>query len=156
MNNAVLVGSGETVVVGGLLDKTVTDTADKVPLLGDIPVIGALFRSDSKKVSKRNLMLFIRPTIIRDRDEYRQASSGQYTAFNNAQTKQRGKESSEASLSNDLLHIYPQQETGLSARSAPPLTPSISEAAHDASRRTPSAVALRPGPRAPSCAAQRR
>ena len=72
MNNAVLVGSGETVVVGGLLDKTVTDTADKVPLLGDIPVIGALFRSDSKKVSKRNLMLFIRPTIIRDRDEYRQ------------------------------------------------------------------------------------
>lgn len=111
VNNAVLVGSGETVVVGGLLDKTVTDTADKVPLLGEIPVIGALFRSDSKKVSKRNLMLFIRPTIIRDRDEYRQASSGQYTAFNNAQTKQRGKESSEASLSNDLLHIYPQQET---------------------------------------------
>ncbi|MDU1901660.1 MAG: secretin N-terminal domain-containing protein [Klebsiella pneumoniae] len=111
VNNAVLVGSGETVVVGGLLDKSVTDTADKVPLLGDIPVIGALFRSESKKVSKRNLMLFIRPTIIRDRDEYRQASSGQYTAFNNAQTKQRGKESSEASLSNDLLHIYPQQET---------------------------------------------
>ncbi len=110
VNNAVLVGSGETVVVGGLLDKTVTDTADKVPLLGDILVIGALFRSDSKKVSKRNLMLFIRPTIIRDRDEYRQAF-GQYTAFNNAQTKQRGKESSEASLSNDLLHIYPQQET---------------------------------------------
>ncbi|VTO29467.1 General secretion pathway protein D [Klebsiella pneumoniae] len=61
MNNAVLVGSGETVVVGGLLDKTVTDTADKVPLLGDIPVIGALFRSDSKKVSKRNLMLFYPP-----------------------------------------------------------------------------------------------
>ena len=42
VNNAVLVGSGETVVVGGLLDKSVTDTADKVPLLGDIPVIGAL------------------------------------------------------------------------------------------------------------------
>ncbi len=54
-------------------------------------MIGALFRSDSKKVSKRNLMLFIRPTIIRDRDEYRRASSGQYTAFNNAQTKQRVK-----------------------------------------------------------------
>ncbi|MDU4315374.1 MAG: secretin N-terminal domain-containing protein [Klebsiella michiganensis] len=82
VNNAVLVGSGETVVVGGLLDKSVSDTADKVPLLGDIPVIGALFRSTSKKVSKRNLMLFIRPTVIRDRDEYRQASSGQYTAFN--------------------------------------------------------------------------
>ena len=111
MNNAVLVGSGETVVVGGLLDKSVTDTADKVPLLGDIPVIGALFRSSSKKVSKRNLMLFIRPTIIRDRDSYRQASSGQYNAFNEAQTKQRGKENNEALLSDDRLHIYPQQDT---------------------------------------------
>jgi general secretion pathway protein D len=111
VNNAVLVGSGETVVVGGLLDKSVTDSADKVPLLGDIPVIGALFRSTSKKVSKRNLMLFIRPTIIRDRDGYRQASSGQYNAFNDAQTKQRGKDGTEASLNDDLLHIYPQQDT---------------------------------------------
>lgn len=49
VNNAVLVGSGETVVVGGLLDKSVTDTADKVPLLGDIPVIGALFRLRARK-----------------------------------------------------------------------------------------------------------
>lgn len=73
-------------------------------------MIGALFRSDSKKVSKRNLMLFIRRPSFAIAMVPR-ASSGQYTAFNNAQTKQRGKESSEASLSNDLLHIYPQQET---------------------------------------------
>ena len=113
VNNAVLVGSGETVVVGGLLDKSVSDTADKVPLLGDIPVIGALFRSTSKKVSKRNLMLFIRPTVIRDRDEYRQASSGQYTAFNDAQSKQRGKENNDAMLNQDLLEIYPRQDTAV-------------------------------------------
>ena len=56
-------------------------------------------------------MLFIRPTIIRDRDSYRQASSGQYNAFNEAQTKQRGKENNEALLSDDRLHIYPQQDT---------------------------------------------
>lgn len=99
-------------VVGGLLDKKrhryrrQSAAARRHP--GDQR---CTIRSDSKKVSKRNLMLFIRPTIIRDRDEYRGASSGQYTAFNDAQTKQRGKESSEASLSNDLLHIYPQQET---------------------------------------------
>lgn len=49
VNNAVLVGSGETVVVGGLLDKSVTDSVDKVPVLGDIPVLGYLFRSNSKK-----------------------------------------------------------------------------------------------------------
>lgn len=82
VNNAVLVGSGETVVVGGLLDKSVTDSVDKVPVLGDIPVLGYLFRSNSKKVSRRNLMLFIRPSIIRDRDQYRHASADKYHAFN--------------------------------------------------------------------------
>ncbi len=143
VNNAVLVGSGETVVVGGLLDKTVTDTADKVPLLGDIPVIGALFRSDSKKVSKRNLMLFIRPTIIRDRDEYRQllpASTPPSTMRKlNSGVKKAAKRRSATTCCISIRSRRPR----LSARSAPPLTPSISEAAHDASRRTPSAVALR-------------
>jgi general secretion pathway protein D len=61
-------------------------------------------------VSKRNLMLFIRPTIIRDRDEYRQASSGQYTAFNDAQTKQRGKEQRSVAQQRSAAHL-PQQET---------------------------------------------
>jgi Flp pilus assembly secretin CpaC len=156
VNNAVLVGSGETVVVGGLLDKSVTDTADKVPLLGDIPVIGALFRSTSKKVSKRNLMLFIRPTIIRDRDEYRQASSGQYTAFNEAQTKQRGKENNEALLSNDLLHIYPQQETQAFRQVSAAIDAFNLGGNHDASRRTPPAAALRLRPRAHRAAQRRR
>lgn len=65
VNNTVLVDSGETVVVGGLLDKTNSEVESSVPLLGKIPVLGALFRSTSVKESKRNLMLFIRPTIIR-------------------------------------------------------------------------------------------
>ncbi len=80
-------------------------------------MIGALFRSDSKKVSKRNLMLFIRPTIIRDRDEYRRASSGQYTAFNNAQTKQRGKEAKRRSATTCCISIR-SRRPGLSAVSA--------------------------------------
>ena len=106
-----LVGSGETVVVGGLLlikrlrHRRQSPSARRYP--GDWRAVPL----HQQKVSKRNLMLFIRPTVIRDRDEYRQASSGQYTAFNDAQSKQRGKENNDAMLSNDLLEIYPRQDT---------------------------------------------
>ena len=109
VNNAVLVGSGETVVVGGLLDKSVTDSVDKVPVLGDIPVLGYLFRSNSKKVSRRNLMLFIRPSIIRDRDQYRHASADKYHAFNQEQIQQRGHQDNPATLNNDVLKLPPDQ-----------------------------------------------
>ncbi|GAB7273074.1 hypothetical protein DZS_44710 [Dickeya ananatis] len=52
VNNAVMVSNGETVVVGGLLDKTTDENNSKVPLLGDIPVLGNLFRSKSQSVKK--------------------------------------------------------------------------------------------------------
>lgn len=99
VSNAVLVGNGETVVVGGLLDKSTTESASRVPVLGDIPVIGALFRSNSKQVSKRNLMLFIRPTIIRDRQQYQTASSDKYRSFSEERGQQR-----EGDNSDNLLH----------------------------------------------------
>lgn len=120
VNNAVLVGSGETVVVGGLLDKSVTDSVDKVPVLGDIPVLGYLFRSNSKKVSRGNLMLFIRPSIIRDRDQYRHASADKYHAFNQEQVQQRGHQDNPATLNNDVLKLPPDQNgaTFLKVRAA--------------------------------------
>lgn len=120
VNNAVLVGSGETVVVGGLLDKSVTDSVDKVPVLGDIPVLGYLLRSNSKKVSRRNLMLFIRPSIIRDRDQYRHASADKYHAFNQEQIQQRGHQDNPATLNNDVLKLPPDQNgaTFLKVRAA--------------------------------------
>lgn len=105
VNNAVLVSSGETVVVGGLLDKSSRETADKVPLLGDIPVLGYLFRSNSRQVSKRNLMLFIRPSIIRDRSQYQNASSEKYHAFSEEQQQQRDVKHGKGMLSNDLLRL---------------------------------------------------
>lgn len=105
VNNAVLVSSGETVVVGGLLDKSSRETADKVPLLGDIPILGYLFRSNSRQVSKRNLMLFIRPSIIRDRNQYQNASAEKYHAFSEEQEQQRDVRRGEGMLSNDLLRL---------------------------------------------------
>lgn len=74
VNNTVLVESGETVVVGGLLDKSQSDSKSAVPYLERIPLLGALFRSTSHKESKRNLILFIRPTVIRSTEEYEQES----------------------------------------------------------------------------------
>ena len=70
VNNAVLVESGETVVVGGLLDKSQSDSKSAVPYLSRIPLLGTLFRSTAHKDNKRNLILFIRPTIIRSADGY--------------------------------------------------------------------------------------
>lgn len=106
VNNAVLVSSGETVVVGGLLDKSTNESASKVPLLGDIPVLGHLFRSNSQETKKRNLMLFIRPSIIRDRSQYQSASAGKYHSFNAEEEKQRNVNGSEGGLlNNDLLRL---------------------------------------------------
>ncbi|MGX9417943.1 type II secretion system secretin GspD [Vibrio sp. RC27] len=66
LNTEVLVDDGQMIVLGGLINETTQESVSKVPLLGDIPWLGALFRSTSNKVEKRNLMIFLKPTIIRD------------------------------------------------------------------------------------------
>ncbi|WP_263063067.1 type II secretion system secretin GspD [Dickeya dadantii] len=65
VSNVVQVQDNETVVIGGLLDEEKKETVNKVPLLGDIPWLGNVFRYTSHNDDKRNLMLFIRPRIIR-------------------------------------------------------------------------------------------
>ncbi|HCK00070.1 MAG TPA: type II secretion system protein GspD [Serratia grimesii] len=85
VRNAVLVGSNNTVVVGGLLDTSHSDQDSKVPVLGSIPIIGNLFSAKSAKTTKRNLMLFIRPTIIREQGEYGQLSEAGRDKFNRQQ-----------------------------------------------------------------------
>ncbi|WGL17157.1 type II secretion system secretin GspD [Microbulbifer bruguierae] len=60
----VLIDDGAILVLGGLIEDKVTEVTDKVPLLGDIPGIGRLFRNSSKSVDKTNLMVFLRPRIL--------------------------------------------------------------------------------------------
>lgn len=62
----VLAGNGQTIVLGGLIEDRVTETVKKVPLLGDIPVLGILFRAKSVSRGKQNLMVFLRPTVLTD------------------------------------------------------------------------------------------
>ncbi|GAA0305491.1 type II secretion system secretin GspD [Psychrosphaera haliotis] len=62
----VLAEDGGTIVIGGLIDEDVQESISKVPLLGDLPILGHLFRSTGTTKRKRNLMVFIRPRILRD------------------------------------------------------------------------------------------
>lgn len=64
----VLADDGETIVLGGLIRDDIQDTVRKVPLLGDIPVLGTFFRSTTKSRAKQNLMVFLRPTILANND----------------------------------------------------------------------------------------
>ena len=66
VQSTVLVNDGQIVVIGGLIQDTVKDGIQKVPLLGDIPLVGGLFKYDARSRSKTNLMVFLRPTIVRD------------------------------------------------------------------------------------------
>ena len=66
LNTTVMVEDGQMIVLGGLIDEQTTESESKVPLLGDIPYLGRLFKSTSSQKTKRNLMVFIKPTIMRD------------------------------------------------------------------------------------------
>ena len=65
LDTTVLVDDGQTLVLGGLIQDQVSKGEFKVPLLGDIPLVGWLFRYETRKSAKTNLMVFIRPTILR-------------------------------------------------------------------------------------------
>lgn len=66
IKSTILAEDGQVIVLGGLIQDDVTQADSKVPLLGDIPLLGRLFRSTKETRIKRNLMVFLRPTVIRD------------------------------------------------------------------------------------------
>ncbi|MBN8829324.1 MAG: type II secretion system secretin GspD [Sphingomonadales bacterium] len=69
IETTVTVDDGDILALGGLLDDNERRTIEKIPVLGDIPLLGELFRSRSRSRAKTNLMVFIRPTILSDRSE---------------------------------------------------------------------------------------
>ena len=72
------VDDGQIAVIGGLLDDNERRTIEKVPLLGDIPVLGNLFKSRSRSHEKTNLMIFIRPTILKTADDTQRVTERRY------------------------------------------------------------------------------
>lgn len=78
IENTFVVDDGQIVVIGGLLDDSERRTIEKIPFLGDLPAIGALFRSKARSRTKTNLMVFIRPTILRTREDSRRVTEQRY------------------------------------------------------------------------------
>jgi general secretion pathway protein D len=74
----VVVDDGQIIVLGGLIEDRYTDNKSKVPLLGDIPYLGALFRSESRTKTRTNLMVFLRPVVMRDADTTNRISLDRY------------------------------------------------------------------------------
>ncbi|MFM2244578.1 MAG: hypothetical protein RL071_652 [Pseudomonadota bacterium] len=70
VENVVLVKDNQTIVIGGLISTTQTETETKIPILGDIPVLGVLFRGKSKQARKTNMLVFLTPHIIDDPADY--------------------------------------------------------------------------------------
>jgi general secretion pathway protein D len=85
----VLANDGNIVVLGGLVEDKVTDSSEGVPVLSSIPLLGRLFRSDSVEVTKQNLLVFIRPTIIRNDEDLAGATAEKYRFIRDQQMERR-------------------------------------------------------------------
>ncbi|MDN5938263.1 MAG: type II secretion system secretin GspD [Salinisphaera sp.] len=94
LSTSVEIESGQILVLGGLIDDQLKESEQKVPLLGDIPLLGALFSSTSVQRTKRNLLNFIRPTILRD------GAADYYTRkkYNRMRELQRAKQATDIPL----------------------------------------------------------
>jgi general secretion pathway protein D len=78
LESSVIVDDSSIIVLGGLIEDRLTDGTDKVPLLGDLPLAGALFRYDARNRTKTNLMVFLKPTVLRTDADGRAIASERY------------------------------------------------------------------------------
>jgi general secretion pathway protein D len=88
----VLVDDGGIVVLGGLLQEQLDNSSEKVPILGDLPVLGYLFRYDTRKKQKTNLMLFLRPVAVRDENAARILTTDRYDYMRKLEDKAQSPE----------------------------------------------------------------
>lgn len=78
ITTTVMAKNGQTLVLGGLLQNQVNNVRQKVPVFGDIPILGALFRSDQRTLVKTNLMIFMRPVVLMDDRSVDKVTGGKY------------------------------------------------------------------------------
>ena len=81
IETTVLVDNNQIIVLGGLIDEDVQEVVSKVPILGSIPLLGRIFQSSSTSTSTKNLMVFLKPTILTDSDSANEISLEKYNYF---------------------------------------------------------------------------
>ncbi|SFM47162.1 general secretion pathway protein D [Ectothiorhodospira mobilis] len=108
LRTTVLVDDGQMVVLGGLIDDVLIQTRDQVPGLGSIPGLGRLFRYDTVRKEKRNLMVFLKPVIVRDRATQTALTAGKYDYIRARQMASRGRGA--LMLPEDAVPVLPQWE----------------------------------------------
>ncbi|MGJ7510788.1 type II secretion system secretin GspD [Variovorax sp. GT1P44] len=134
----VVVGDGSIIVLGGLLQDDYSNSTDKIPLAGDIPILGNLFKSETRTRNKTNLMVFMRPVVVRDSAVSDQLASDRYETIRGIQ--QAAQPEKNVMLNSvdesNILPPLPQLPAGMNANRRvegtrlvpPPLTPSDTSA----------------------------
>ena len=89
LESTVLVDDGKIIVIGGLIEDSVSSSLQAVPLLGSIPILGSLFRYDARERKKTNLMIFLRPVVLRDGESLNAISSERYDFIRGVQQGQQ-------------------------------------------------------------------
>ena len=87
IKTTVLVDNGEVIVLGGLMSNDLSETDQKIPLLGDIPILGYMFSHKNTVYIKKNLMVFLRPRILRDKLSNRELANEHYTRIRHQQQR---------------------------------------------------------------------
>ncbi|MCO5116440.1 MAG: type II secretion system secretin GspD [Burkholderiaceae bacterium] len=122
IESSVLVDDGAIVVLGGLMEDEYTESEDKVPGLGDIPVVGNLFKSRNRSITKSNLMVFLRPVVVRDAVDSEAFSLSRYELMRAAQGRTQPEPSSVLKINQSpvLPPVVPTQQGQGWSRPAPP------------------------------------
>ncbi|MEN1958071.1 type II secretion system secretin GspD [Luteimonas changyuni] len=143
----VLVDNGEIVALGGLLDQSDRNTVSKVPLLGDIPIVGHLFRHRSRSRDKTNLMVFIRPTIVRSTADAQAMSAGRWDYMRSQLPVMGERENALDELVREYLRTAPPTMPAPAATPGAAATPLPASAPADAQALAPLPVS---GPSQPT------
>jgi general secretion pathway protein D len=117
----VIVDDGSILVLGGLIEDRYDDSSSKVPLLGDIPGLGALFRSESRTKKRTNLMVFLRPVVVRTTEDANKISLDRYDLIRARQSDEQPRQSSVLPINESP--ILPPLEQPTSPTPPPPMKP---------------------------------
>ncbi len=117
LKTSVLVNDGQILVLGGLIQDTYTNSQQKLPVVGDIPVLGNLLSSESVSKVKRNLMIFIRPTVMANQKRSDHFTQQRYQDLRQLQMQNRDKH---ARLVGEKANLFPPLQQVVGPQPLPP------------------------------------